>query len=86
MTKTAHDTTPPPPPVMLVVLPPDLAQIIVDRLIEDDRTMAADMAAIRAKYEPGCLPPFGVTPAQPARPRRAPSRRSRVTPTDAEAA
>ena len=36
MAKDAHDTTPP-PPVMLVVLPPDLAQIIVDRLIEDDR-------------------------------------------------
>ena len=78
MAKSAHDTAPPPPPVMLVVLPPDLAQIIVDRLIEDDRTMAADMAAIRAKYEPRC--------PQPVRPRRAPSRRSRATSADAEAA
>lgn len=67
MAKPARDTTPSLPPVMLVVLPPDLAQIIVARLIEDDHTMAADMAAIRAKYEPRCLPPSGSRP---------PSRRS----------
>jgi hypothetical protein len=52
MAKPARDTTSPLPPVMLVVLPPDLAQIIVNRLIDDDRALAVDLAAIRAKYEP----------------------------------
>ena len=53
----ARNTAPPPPPVMLVVLPPDLAKLITDRLIDDDRTLAADLAAIRAEYEPRCVPP-----------------------------
>jgi hypothetical protein len=62
MAKVAPDT--PLPPVMLLVLPPDLAQIVVDRLLEDDRTLKADMAEIRARYEPRCLP----TSSRPRRP------------------
>lgn len=68
MAKPARDTTSPLPPVMLLVLPPDLAQIIVDRLIEDDRTLATDLAAIRAEYAPRCLPPSGSPPRRARRP------------------
>ena len=51
MRKNTDPALDPPPPLMLVMLPPDIAQQLYEMMVKSDATLAADLAAIRRKYD-----------------------------------